>query len=62
MTAIDQNEIKHIVIKSGADLFGIAPIDRFDGAPKGFHPIDISKNYFLQITKYNQDLQMFSLA
>ncbi len=44
MTAISQNEIKQIVIKHGADLFGIASIDRFDGAPKGFHPVDIIKN------------------
>ncbi|PKP03626.1 MAG: epoxyqueuosine reductase [Bacteroidetes bacterium HGW-Bacteroidetes-6] len=41
MTAIDQNTIKQIVIKNGADLFGIAPIDRFDDAPEGFHPTDI---------------------
>jgi epoxyqueuosine reductase QueG len=43
MTVIYQKEIKQIVIKNGADLFGIAPVDRFDSAPKGFHPIDIYK-------------------
>jgi len=40
---IDQNEIKQIIIRNGADLFGIASIDRFNEAPKGFHPIDIYK-------------------
>lgn len=40
---INQNEIKQIVIKNGGDLFGIAPVDRFDGAPTGFHPINIYK-------------------
>jgi epoxyqueuosine reductase len=43
MTAIDQNMIRQIVIKNGADLFGIALVDRFSEAPKGFHPIDIYK-------------------
>ena len=43
MTVISQNKIKQIVIKNGADLFGVAPVDRFDGAPEGFHPIDIYK-------------------
>jgi epoxyqueuosine reductase len=33
-----REQIKEIVFKNGADLFGIAPVDRFDGAPKGFHP------------------------
>ena len=33
-----RKQIKEIVIKHGADLFGIAPIARFDGAPEGFHP------------------------
>jgi epoxyqueuosine reductase len=38
---IRQDEIKSIVLNNGADLFGIAPIDRFADAPKGFHPVDI---------------------
>jgi len=33
-----RERIKEIVFKHGADLFGIAPVARFDGAPKGFHP------------------------
>ena len=36
-----RERIKEIVIKHGADLFGIAPAGRFDGAPGGFHPRDI---------------------
>ena len=43
MTMIHQNEIKQIVINNGADLFGIASVNRFDSAPKGFHPLDIYK-------------------
>jgi epoxyqueuosine reductase len=33
-----REQIKGIALKHGADLFGIAPVDRFDGAPEGFHP------------------------
>jgi epoxyqueuosine reductase len=33
--------IKKRTIKYGADICGIAPVDRFAGAPKGFHPCDI---------------------
>lgn len=33
--------IKGIAAKLGADLCGIAAIDRFDGAPEGFHPAAI---------------------
>jgi epoxyqueuosine reductase len=34
-------EIKGIVFKYGGDLCGIAPVERFAGAPEGFHPRDI---------------------
>jgi epoxyqueuosine reductase len=43
MAEILQSEIKKIALKNGADLFGVAPIDRFSNAPKGFHPLDIYK-------------------
>ena len=33
--------IKQIAFDRGADLCGIAPVERFDGAPAGFHPRDI---------------------
>ncbi|MDR0311786.1 MAG: epoxyqueuosine reductase [Acidobacteriota bacterium] len=33
-------EIKQILYDLGADLCGIASIDRFDDAPEGFHPRD----------------------
>jgi epoxyqueuosine reductase len=33
--------VREVAIKNGVDLFGIASIDRFDGAPRGFHPRDI---------------------
>jgi epoxyqueuosine reductase len=34
-------EIKSITIGLGADQCGIANVERFDGAPDGFHPCDI---------------------
>ena len=34
-------EIKKIFYDLGADLCGIASVDRFDEAPEGFHPCDI---------------------
>ena len=34
-------EIKELARQSGADLCGIAPVERFENAPKGFHPSDI---------------------
>jgi epoxyqueuosine reductase QueG len=37
----DAKEIKSIIINRGADLCGIAPVERFGKAPKGFHPKDI---------------------
>ena len=35
------NEIKSTALELGADLCGIAPVDRFSSAPKGFHPNDV---------------------
>lgn len=34
-------EVKELLISLGADLCGIASIDRFESAPKGFHPLDV---------------------
>jgi len=34
-------DIKEIALDLGADLCGIAPADRFDDAPDGFHPKDV---------------------
>lgn len=34
-------EVKRILLSLGADLCGIASIDRFDDAPKGYHPLDV---------------------
>jgi epoxyqueuosine reductase len=36
-----RERIKETVLKHGADLFGIAPVARFDGAPEGFHPRNV---------------------
>jgi epoxyqueuosine reductase QueG len=38
------SEIKNRVKELGADLCGIASVERFEGAPSGFHPTDILKD------------------
>jgi len=38
-----EEQIKEIILNKGADLCGIANIDRFVDAPQGFHPLDIYK-------------------
>lgn len=34
-------DLKALALESGVDLCGIAPVERFTGAPIGFHPVDI---------------------
>jgi epoxyqueuosine reductase len=41
---IDSQIIRERIKDLGADLCGFAPIDRFNGAPSGFHPHDIYKD------------------
>ncbi|KLU63809.1 hypothetical protein DEAC_c42650 [Desulfosporosinus acididurans] len=36
-----KEEIKASALNLGADLVGVASVERFDGAPSGFHPTDI---------------------
>ncbi len=38
---ITSKRVKEIANRCGADLCGIASVERFEQAPKGFHPIDI---------------------
>ena len=38
---INHEKIKEIMFSLGADLCGVASIDRFDDAPKGYHPLDV---------------------
>ncbi len=38
---MDSAEIKSLLRELGADLCGIASVDRFDDAPAGFHPRDV---------------------
>jgi len=40
-SAILYDDVNRMVMNHGADLFGIAGIERFNDAPKGFHPTDI---------------------
>jgi len=41
MASLSSLEIKSITSNLGADQCGIAPAERFNGAPRGFHPGDI---------------------
>ena len=41
---IDNKQVKEILFGLGADLCGIASIDRFNDAPKGYHPTDVLPN------------------
>ncbi len=38
---MDSKKVKEILFSLGADLCGIASIDRFNEAPKGYHPLDV---------------------
>lgn len=38
---MDTKEVKRILFDLGADLCGIASVDRFGKAPKGYHPLDV---------------------
>lgn len=38
---MDSKKVKEIMISLGADLCGIAGIDRFGDAPEGYHPLDV---------------------
>lgn len=38
---IDKRKVKEIMFALGADLYGIASIERFSDAPKGYHPLDV---------------------
>lgn len=39
-----KNQIKELILKLGADVCGVANIDRFSEVPAGFNPIDIFPN------------------
>ncbi|MDR0232413.1 MAG: hypothetical protein LBI82_09885 [Dysgonamonadaceae bacterium] len=39
-----EEKVKQIIFDAGADLCGIANIDRFSNTPAGFHPLDIYKD------------------
>jgi len=41
---MNANEVKSVAFDLGADLCGIASVDRFSAAPKGFHPNDVSSD------------------
>lgn len=38
---LDSKRVKEIMLSLGADLCGIASIDRFSDAPEGYHPLDV---------------------
>ncbi len=41
MNTLTAEYIKQLAAKLGADLCGIAPVERFSQAPAGFHPTDV---------------------
>lgn len=41
---IGAKEVKDYALSLGADICGIAPVERFTDSPKGFHPTDIYKD------------------
>ena len=41
---MNSTEIKKLLYSLGADLCGIASLDRFGGAPRGYHPVDVLPN------------------
>ena len=49
---LDSKSIKEMAFALGADLCGIASIDRFDNAPKGYHPLDVLPTCNLQIGNF----------
>lgn len=40
-SALTNQSVKELMRSLGADLCGIAGMDRFDDAPEGFHPLDV---------------------
>ncbi len=38
---MNSKDVKNILFSLGADLCGIASIDRFEDAPEGYHPLDV---------------------
>jgi epoxyqueuosine reductase QueG len=53
---MDKKEIKNRLYQLGADLCGIASIDRFQDAPEGFHPKDVLPNCYSVIVFANRFL------
>jgi epoxyqueuosine reductase QueG len=41
MYEMDTKEVKQVLYNLGADLCGVAPLERFGEAPQGFHPCDV---------------------
>lgn len=41
MNTLTATDVKHLARELGADLCGVAPVERFAGAPEGFHPRDV---------------------
>ena len=59
-----KEKIKDIFINLGADVCGMANIDRFTDAPKGFHPTDIydeCKNELKSLSELCKKVKIYSL-
>lgn len=59
---VDSNKIKEIIFELGADICGIAPVERFNDAPLGFGPkeIYIQTNSVVVFAKRVPKASMFS--
>ena len=55
-----KEKIRQIVLDLGADACGVAGIERFSGAPAGFHPADVfpaCKSMIVFLKKYPAGLR-----
>lgn len=49
-SAVLTEEVRELALREGAFLFGVAGVDRFEGAPRGHHPAEIVKGARTVIT------------
>ena len=59
-SGVDSPAVKELMLSLGADLCGIACMDRFGDAPKGFHPQDVMPSCYLirvQVSRWNAAVQ-----
>ena len=50
VSAVLTAEVRELAVHEGAVLFGVASVDRFEGAPRGHHPSEIVKGAAVVVT------------